>query len=116
MRGPQELRDKRAKKRKSIEKDLEVKIVVVKDRFMNPTPDGWADMLVNFVFPNSDCPRHVMELQLQHKTLMNKRERGSGHETCGDFRALADILSERSAVTACGGGFMWLLAGAGAHE
>ena len=48
-------------------------------------------MLVNFVFSN-DQTKHVVELQIQHDTLVRVRKEGAAHEKYNEFRAAFELL------------------------
>jgi hypothetical protein len=70
---------------------FQVRLLRAKCRFTRPTSGGWADLLVNFTFPD-DPHAHVMELQVQHDTLVRVRKQGNAHARYGSFRAAAELL------------------------
>jgi hypothetical protein len=47
-----------------------------KDRFVNPTPGGYRDVLLNVRYPNG----HVGEIQIHSKALLTAKESGGGHK------------------------------------
>ena len=60
-----------------IQADFRIRIIRTKCRFSNPTSGGWADLLVNFRFVGEP---HIMEIQVQHETLLRVRKEGNAHE------------------------------------
>ena len=68
-----------------------IRLLRIKDRFATPTSGGWADVLVNFVF-EEDAAKHVVELQLQHKSLLLVRKEGGGHKDYNEFRSAFELL------------------------
>ena len=51
-----------------------IAIVRIKDRFVTPSPGGWADCMVNFYF-EADAARHICELQLVRRRCSPCRHR-----------------------------------------
>ena len=68
-----------------------IRLLRIKDRFAAPTSGGWADVLVNFVFED-DATKHVVELQLQHNSLLLVRKEGEGHQAYNEFRSAFELL------------------------
>ena len=68
-----------------------IRLLRIKDRFATPTSGGWADVLINFVFED-DAAKHVVELQLQHKSLLLVRKEGGGHKDYNEFRSAFELL------------------------
>jgi len=74
----------------SFQESGEICILRVKDRFQEPTPAGWADVMVNAVFAD-DRYLHVFELQIYHHDLLTVRKDIGGHEGYSRFRASREI-------------------------
>jgi len=68
-----------------------IRLLRIKDRFSAPTSGGWADVLVNFVFEDDEA-KHVVELQLQHESMLLVRKEGGGHEDYNEFRSAFELL------------------------
>ena len=68
-----------------------IRLLRIKDRFSAPTSGGWADVLVNFVFEDDDT-KHVVELQLQHESMLLVRKEGGGHQDYNEFRSAFELL------------------------
>jgi len=68
-----------------------ITILRVKDRFGSPTPMGWADCSLNFVF-NDDPNRHICELQLIHNNLMLVRTKMGAHDGYDVFRTVTGLM------------------------
>ena len=68
-----------------------IRLLRIKDRFTAPTSGGWADVLVNFVFVDDEST-HVVELQLQHESMLLVRKEGGGHEDYNEFRSAYELL------------------------
>ena len=75
-----------------------IRLLRIKDRFTAPTSGGWADVLVNFVFEDNYATtqnyaaKHVVELQLQHESLLLVRKEGGGHKDYNEFRSAFELL------------------------
>ena len=80
-----------ATRAESVDAQFHIRMLRVKDRFNTPTSGGWADLLINFVFVD-DTQEHVMELQVQHETLLRVRKEGSAHEKYAAFRTAFELL------------------------
>ena len=63
------------------------KIVIVrlKDRWSQPAPGGWRDLLINF-YISSDPNRHICEAQITHAELLMARTGLAGHHVCEQLR------------------------------
>jgi hypothetical protein len=72
----------------------EVRIVMVKNRFKSPTPSGWADIFINFVFDNDKLFNHVHELQIQHRKLVCIRKEFGEYSRYAGLRVLAELLQK----------------------
>ena len=83
--------DEEAERAEMVEKEYAIRILRLKDRFKTPTSGGWADLLINFVFVD-DKDQHVMELQVQHETLLRVRKEGNAHEKYNIFRTAFEVL------------------------
>jgi hypothetical protein len=59
------------------------------DRFANPTPGGYRDLLLNVKYPNG----HVGELQIHTKALLTAKESGGGHKFYEQQRHIDDRAS-----------------------
>jgi hypothetical protein len=77
----------------------EVRIVRVKNRLKSPTPGGWADILINFVFDADERFNHVHELQIQHCELVRIREDYGEDSHYAGLRVLAEILRKACGTT-----------------
>ena len=62
-----------------------VTICRVKDRFNNPSPAGWTDLMVNF-YLNDDPGKHVCEVQLIHFKMLSQRTTQEGHDAYNIYR------------------------------
>jgi hypothetical protein len=69
----------------------EIKIMRMKNRFRHPTPSGWADIFINFVF-TEDRDNHVHELQIQHSGLVHVRKRLGEDSHYAGVRVLDELL------------------------
>jgi hypothetical protein len=69
----------------------EIQVVRMKDRFKSPAKSGWADIFINFVFPD-DPNRHVHELQIQHQNLTHIREEWGENSHYAGLRVLDRLL------------------------
>ena len=69
------------------------KLVAVrgKNRWDEPTPAGWADLMVNVKLAD-DPNEHVCEVQIIHKRLMAARKDLNGHQAYANSRVAAEIL------------------------
>ena len=74
-----------------VDSGFAIRLLRAKCRFTTPTSGGWADLLLNFVFVD-DEEAHVVELQVQHETLLRVRKEGNAHEKYNSFRAAFEIL------------------------
>lgn len=70
-----------------------VTVCRVKDRFSEPSPAGWTDLMINFFF-NDDDERHVCEVQLIHSKMLSQRTTQEGHESYNLFRAATELLQK----------------------
>lgn len=61
-----------------------------RQRFGEPTSGGWADVLVNFHFAGD--PSMIVELQVQHETLVRVRTEGHAHQKYNLFRVAYELL------------------------
>ena len=63
----------------------EVTVCRVKDRFNEPSPAGWADLMVNF-YLNDDPGKHMCEVQLIHFKMLSQRTTQEGHDAYNVYR------------------------------
>ena len=63
----------------------EVTVCRVKDRFNDPSPAGWTDLMVNF-YLNDDPGKHVCEVQLIHFKMLSQRTTQEGHDGYNIYR------------------------------
>jgi len=63
----------------------------VKNRFKQPTPSGWADILINFSFA-SDPDQHICEIQLVHTGMLTARKHCNAHTAYAKFRSALELL------------------------
>ena len=70
----------------------EVTVCRVKDRFSEPSPAGWTDLMVNF-YLNRDPNKHVCEVQLIHFKMLSQRTTQEGHGAYNIFRVCAARFS-----------------------
>lgn len=68
-----------------------VQIVRIKDRFASPAPGGWRDLLLNF-FILDDPNKHIVEIQLCHRTMLKARSGLPGHDMYSRTRNASEIL------------------------
>jgi len=74
-----------------LESCKDVTICKFKDRFANPTPGGWRDIVFNGYLSDkldSHRTRHRWEIQFHLKPLLNIRSNSGGHALYGIFRSL----------------------------
>lgn len=74
------------------ERNEEIRIVRCKNRWRQPTGGGWADLLINFIFPDGPAAGHVAELQVVHAKLMVVRTKMGAHHEYAVFRAANELL------------------------
>ena len=79
--------------------NLSVHLVRALCRFATPTPCGWADLLVNFVFIDITEPdlekRHVCELQVRLGSLARARAEHDAAGECDRMTVARDMLALR---------------------
>lgn len=75
---------------KALEACQEVRIMRVKNRFLEPNDTNWADLIVNLVF-RDDPAAHVMEVQLCHETMILCRKRLGGHSEYAKYRNCLEL-------------------------
>jgi hypothetical protein len=68
----------------------EFKITKMKDRFKNPTPSGYRDILLNAQLSNG----HICELQL-HLSQILEVKKGEGHKIYEETRAIENIVKDQ---------------------
>ena len=78
----------------------EIEIVRVKNRFANPSPGGWRDVLLNYVV-RQDESRHVCEVQLVHATLLTARKGLPGHAIYNVTRTARELLNRMLGADVC---------------
>ena len=69
----------------------ELCILRVKNRFEEPTPGGWADIMINACFPD-DEKLHIFELQFVHTKMSVMRKEIGGHHDYKMTRAASEIV------------------------
>ena len=69
----------------------EVTLCRIKDRFNEPSPAGWTDMMINF-YLNHDPDKHVCEVQLIHFKMLSQRTTQEGHGAYNIYRVCAKCL------------------------
>merc|ERR1719291_585084 len=75
----------------ALEHGKEIQIHRVKNRLSNPTPGGWADVMINFTFVE-DPNHHLCEIQIFHAKMFLQRKDMGGHEFYGQSRTLSELL------------------------
>jgi len=73
----------------------EVILCRVKDRFNEPSPCGWTDLMINF-YLNNDPNKHVCEVQLIHFKMLSQRTTQEGHEAYNIYRVCTGCFSYMS--------------------
>ena len=73
------------------EHDKEIEIHRVEDRLSNPTPGGWADVMINFAFVG-DPNHHLCEIQIFHAKMFLQRKDMGGHELYGQSRTISELV------------------------
>jgi hypothetical protein len=68
----------------------QIVITRVEGRFDNPTPDGWADITLNFYF-KTDPDKHIVEVQLVHAELYEQYDEHR-HMACSVLRAMCRMV------------------------
>lgn len=71
--------------------DSDIVIVRVKDRFADPAPGGWRDLLVN-LYLKDDPLQHICEIQLCHRTMLKARSGLPGHDMYARTRNASELL------------------------
>ena len=66
----------------------EVTVCRIKDRFAEPSPAGWTDLMINF-YLNDDPGKHVCEVQLMHFKMYSQRTTQEGHGAYDIYRVLS---------------------------
>ena len=66
----------------------EVTVCRVKNRFDEPSPAGWTDLMINF-YLSDDPSRHVCEVQLMHFKMYSQRTTQEGHDAYNVYRVRA---------------------------
>ena len=64
--------------------NTEIVVTRLKNRFHDPTPDNWADCMINFRIPPNGT---TCEVQIQHKRMTVQRQRCGAHKVCVSIRA-----------------------------
>lgn len=71
-----------------------IRLCRLKDRYSNPTPGGWADLMVNFCFI-ADPDEHICELQIVHANLLALRgKEAGGHDDYNVVRGAAELYEK----------------------
>jgi tetratricopeptide (TPR) repeat protein len=71
--------------------DKQVKVVIkFKNRFKNPTPNGFCDMLLQIVFSDSSGINHVCEVQVHLRQIAEYAADHKSHESYDFFRVYFD--------------------------
>jgi hypothetical protein len=73
-----------------VDSSPKVKIIRIKDRWSSPSNGGWADIMINVVFPENEG--HVCEIQFTHKQMSTVRKEMGAHHSYGTFRAAEELL------------------------
>ena len=83
--------DAMAKGVQALENCEDIIVLRVKDRFSEPTPGGWMDLMVS-VMIKGDLSKHVCEVQFVHKKLLAVRKGMDGHDEYAVYRSAAELL------------------------
>jgi serine/threonine protein kinase len=78
----------------------DVNVLRVKDRFSDPTPGGWMDVMAS-VEINGDRNKYVCEVQFVHKSLLVVRKGMGGHDEYAVYRSAVELL-EAHGSGSCG--------------
>ena len=84
-------------------KHPDVSILRIKDRFCDPSPSGWRDLMINISIKtraqnleNSqeelNLESHVCEIQIVHSRMLHARKGLPGHEVYGKVRNALEML------------------------
>jgi hypothetical protein len=76
---------------RALEACKNVTVLRVKDRFSNPTPGGWMDVMVS-VEIKGDRNKHVCEVQFVHTNLLLIRKGMGGHDEYAVYRSAVELL------------------------
>ena len=70
-----------------------IEVLRTKDRFTQPSPGGWRDLMVNFVVlcGNGEV-RHVCEVQVAHDMMLTARKGLPGHEVYAVQRNASEFI------------------------
>jgi len=68
-----------------------IEILRIKNRFMQPSPTGWADCMINFCFRNTKS-KHICEMQIVHDNMMLVRSKMGGHSEYEQLRSASELL------------------------
>ena len=72
-----------------IAKSDEIEVVRVKDRFSNPSPGGWRDVMINYRVKGH---RHICEVQIVHSKMLIARKELGGHDEYAAERSARELL------------------------
>ena len=75
-----------------------IKLLRMKNRFIQASAGGWADILINFTFSDDD-EQHVMELQVHHEKMVNVRKGGMGHKAYDRSRSAFELLESNGKLS-----------------
>ena len=75
-----------------------IKLLRMKNRFIQASAGGWADILINFTFSDDD-EQHVMELQVHHEKMVNVRTGGMGHKAYDRSRSAFELLESNGKLS-----------------
>jgi hypothetical protein len=80
--------------------DGQLEIVNVKDRFMtNISPGGWRDLMLNVVLADATGNKHICEIQISHKTMLNARTEMNGHAIYNRVRNSLEMMTKSRGST-----------------
>ena len=68
-----------------------VDVLRLKNRFKEPSPGGWRDLMVNLVIL-SDERRHVCEIQIVHEMMLTARKGLPGHAVYNKVRTAQELV------------------------
>jgi len=78
---------------KSLKNNPGILISIVKENYSSYRNGDWIDVKVIFQV-KSDTNRHLCEVQIVHKDMMDMRKQGGGHEAYAKFRSLGEVIAD----------------------
>jgi hypothetical protein len=76
-----------------LHKEEALEIVRVKDRFISePSSGGWRDQMVNVCLVDENGSKHICEIQIVHRMMLNARKEMAGHDVYNVVRNVLEMM------------------------